>query len=152
MFNQTQIKLSRIKQTGVEVAQRLLRKYDKVATQLTLDSIEGVIVESGRYIELVFSADKAWDYINDGRRPGAKMPPSVLSPDGRRLKLWFDVKNIPLSADFPVRRSIAKKGISAKPITQDFITEFLPIYEAAVADALAIDLADLGFELINKGL
>lgn len=152
MFKQTEIKLSQIKRDGVDIAQRLLRKYDKVATALTLNSVEGVISENGRYIEMEFTADKSWDYINNGRPAGAKMPPSVFSADGRRLKLWFDVKNIPLSADFPVRRKIAKDGIDSKPITADFIGEFLPIFEEAVADGMAIDLADLGFELINKQL
>lgn len=150
MFGNTEVKLSSVKTKGVEIARALLKKYDKVATKLTLDSVEGIISDSGNIIELCFYADKSWQYINDGRPAGAKMPPSVFSSDGRRLKLWFDVKNIPLSADFPVRRKIANDGIKGRPITDEFIKDFLPYFENQVADSLAIDLADLGLELINQ--
>ena len=59
------------------------------------------------------------------------------------------MKNIPLSADFPVRRHIAQNGIDPRPITAEFEQEFIPLFESSVADGMAIDLADLGFDLIN---
>ena len=151
MFKNTSVKLSTVRKAGEDLARDLLRKYDKVATSFTLDSIEGVIREDGnRCIELEFSADKSWRFINDGRPAGAKMPPSVFSPDGRRLRLWFDAVDIPLSADFPVRRHIAEEGIEPVPITDEFEREFQKIFERLIVDALAVDIADLGFELIQN--
>jgi len=50
----------------------------------------------------------AW-VIDTGRRPGAKMPPPSA------LYGWLEKKSIPLSAAFPIARSIGVKGIKARP-------------------------------------
>lgn len=150
MLNKTRVKLSDVKRAGIEVARQILRKYDKVATGLTLDSVEGHITENGNVICLEFLADQSWKWINQGRPAGAKIPPSVFSPDGRRLRLWFDAVNIPLSADFPVRRAIAEKGIKPVPVTDYFDEEFSKIFDKTIIDALAVDIADIGFDLMQN--
>lgn len=47
--------------------------------------------------------------IDKGRKPGAKMPPP------HALDEWLKSKSIPLSAAYPIARSIGINGIPARP-------------------------------------
>ena len=47
--------------------------------------------------------------VEEGRRPGAPMPPRGV------LLEWMRRHDIPAAAEFLVRRSIARKGIKARP-------------------------------------
>lgn len=52
------------------------------------------------------------DYVNSGRRPGAKMPPTDAIID------WCRVKGIPTDNNtiWKIRQGIAKQGIAARPV------------------------------------
>jgi len=52
-------------------------------------------------------------FIDEGRRPGSRMPPPESLYD------WLKNKAIPLNAAFPIARSIGRKGIEPKPFIKE---------------------------------
>lgn len=58
--------------------------------------------------------------IHDGRRPGAAMPPQGA------LVGWMRRHGIPASAEFVVRRAIARRGIKAVPFLRRALQEVRP--------------------------
>jgi hypothetical protein len=52
-------------------------------------------------------------FVHEGRRAGARMPPA------EPIRRWAQLKGIPEEAVFPIRRSIARKGIKAKPFMSE---------------------------------
>ena len=87
-----------------------------------------------------------WKYIEDGRRPGAKMPPVEA------IKKWIEYKKIlprPIQLKsgktvipstqqlaFVIARSIGKNGIKARPIARETVdqlnNEFVSILKASI--------------------
>ena len=87
-----------------------------------------------------------WKYIEDGRRPGAKMPPVEA------IKKWIEYKKIlprPIQLKsgktvipstqqlaFVIARSIGKNGIEARPIARETVdqlnNEFVSILKASI--------------------
>lgn len=71
-------------------------------------------------------------YVNDGRKPGSKMPPATP------IKEWMERKSIPLSALYPIRRKIGRDGIKPRPFFHYF-TDNLDKLVNDIADAFADD-------------
>ena len=87
-----------------------------------------------------------WKYIEDGRRPGAKMPPVEA------IKKWIEYKKIlprPIQLKsgktvipstqqlaFVIARSIGKNGIKARPIARETVdqlnNEFVSILKSSI--------------------
>lgn len=87
-----------------------------------------------------------WKYIEDGRRPGAKMPPVEA------IKKWIEYKKIlprPIQLKsgktvipstqqlaFVIARSIGKNGIAARPIARETVdqlnNEFVSILKSSI--------------------
>lgn len=87
-----------------------------------------------------------WKYIEDGRRPGAKMPPVEA------IKRWIEYKKIlprPIQLKsgktvipstqqlaFVIARSIGKNGIKARPIARETVdqlnNEFVSILKSSI--------------------
>ena len=87
-----------------------------------------------------------WKYIEDGRRPGAKMPPVEA------IKKWIEYKKIlprPIQLKsgktvipstqqlaFVIARSIGKNGIEARPIARETVdqlnNEFVSILKSSI--------------------
>ena len=87
-----------------------------------------------------------WKYIEDGRRPGAKMPPVEA------IKKWIEYKKIlprPIQLKsgktvipstqqlaFLIARSIGKNGIEARPIARETVdqlnNEFVSILKSSI--------------------
>ena len=87
-----------------------------------------------------------WKYIEDGRRPGAKMPPVEA------IKKWIEYKKIlprPIQLKsgktvipstqqlaFVIARSIGENGIKARPIARETVdqlnNEFISILKASI--------------------
>ena len=86
-----------------------LRRFNKIATTKTVDSIAFVIKPDGNGFKIV--ADKAFMYIEFGRKAGGKMPPKGS------IDAWLKARGISQSLDFVIRKSIAKNGIPPTNIT-----------------------------------
>lgn len=78
-------------------------------SQGTGGQIEGVLANSRDYAPAV----------NEGRRPGAPMPPpGVLLP-------WLKRHGIEATAEYPIRRAIARRGIPGRQMTQKAVATIL---------------------------
>lgn len=78
-----------------------------IATAKTLNSIKADRssgAESTRFFRKIVMSE-VWKFIYFGRRAGAKMPPE------KAMEEWFRALNIPKKAWFPIRLSIARRGI-----------------------------------------
>lgn len=67
-----------IQEYGDKIADKIkerLRKLDKKATGETIESVKAIVEEVGEEFKIKIEADKALQYIDAGRRKGAKPPP-----------------------------------------------------------------------------
>lgn len=100
-----------------ESVKEALRKRGKVATSETINSIRSVIkIEEDGYAGEVYGAG-GLKWIESGRAPGSKMPPSGS------LLPWMRTKGIEEDKEFVIRRSIAVKGIKPTTIIADALKE-----------------------------
>lgn len=85
-----------------------LERAGAVDTKALIDSLEPRIVSTGvGYLgtPLAYAAT-----VERGRRAGAALPPRTL-----QWLEWLARHDIPLSADFVIRRAIARRGIRPRP-------------------------------------
>lgn len=69
---------------------------------------------------------------------------------GGDLKQWLSIKGIPLSAEFPVKRSIHARGIRPRRFFTYAIERNLPKLEAVIGDALNADIDDYLDDILNE--
>lgn len=90
----------------------------KVVTGETLQSFEKEFVldspSRGIFLRRLI-ASKVFKFIEEGRKPGGKLPPE------KPMIKWFRELNIPKKSWFPIRLSIARKGIKPRKIRQQAI-------------------------------
>jgi hypothetical protein len=134
----------RIKDIITNVAERL----GKVVSGQTVESIETTTEFKGtNAIEFNVYGSKTFDYIEEGRPPGAPMP-----PEGALLS-WMGLVGFQ-GSEFVLRRSISEKGIEPTPLLETSFVEIardfdkFPVGEA-VLNGLSIELSrmiDEGFK------
>lgn len=116
---QMQMKLALIRMGAVATG-KTLRSIEK---ENTLDSPSRVM-----YMRNIVGSS-VWQYIQMGRRPGGKMPPESAMLE------WFKVFNIPRRAWFPIRLSIARRGIKPRKIIELGLRNSRPYIAARSQDA-----------------
>lgn len=116
---QVQVKLALIRLRAIATGQTL----QSVGTEKVLDSPSRAI-----YIRQIV-AKETWRFIQSGRRAGAKMPPEAA------MIPWFMALNIPRRAWFPIRLSIARRGIKPRNIVGKALREARPYIAARSKDA-----------------
>lgn len=116
---QNQMKLALIR------ARKLVTKktLNSLKTEKTLDS-----PSRGVYLRRVVGS-KVIFYIESGRKPGKKMPPEAAMID------WFKALGIPQRKWFPIRLSIARKGIKPRSIVKGALRESRPYIAGRAANA-----------------
>lgn len=116
-------------QSQVKIA---LVRAKAIATGATLHSVaEEKILDSparGIFIRNIV-AKETWRFIQSGRKPGSKMPPEAA------MIVWFKALNIPKRAWFPIRLSIARKGIKPRKIKDNALRASRPYIAARSKDA-----------------
>jgi hypothetical protein len=111
-----------------------LESKSKIATRETINSIRSIVkVSDSGYIGEVWGAG-GLKFIESGRKPNSKMPPSgVLLP-------WMRSKGIEEDKEFIIRRSIARKGIKPTKIIAPALKETskqrIQILRGAVANEI----------------
>lgn len=109
-----------------------LISYGKIATGKTLQSVKAEFIldspSRGYYVRHVV-ADKVWEFIQQGRKAGSKLPPE------KALVEWFRANNIPQKAWFPIRLSIARRGIKSRDVQGRALKRSLPAISRAVENA-----------------
>jgi len=112
----------------LEDIRRDLQAEDKVASQRLIRSLKFDLTPAPSFLSLQFKAEKHWVFVDEGRKPGGKMPPEAP------IRRWLKQKGIDPKLSFVIRRSIAEKGIKATNIfknniakfTREFITRITP--------------------------
>jgi hypothetical protein len=97
-------------------------------------------------VRLIFLAEDYWINIEKGRKAGSKMPPV------NEIKKWIIARGIPYKPglDYKIARSIAKKGIKARPYMKDTVNQLNNKYDKSIAEALSKDIELSLKETINK--
>ena len=107
---------------------------------------------TGKGLKVTINLADYWQYIEYGRRKGAKMPPI------KAIKDWIEVRNIvprPMklpsgkteiptteSLAYLIARSISRKGIPARPYMQQSIDENMDAFLRDLSIAVESDIAD----------
>lgn len=91
--------------------QNALKRNNKIATAKTVNSLEVTHTAKQAVVGFTILGDKAFEYIEYGRRAGAKMPPK------RSITQWLIARQIPLKLDYIIRKRIGERGIKSTPIT-----------------------------------
>jgi hypothetical protein len=120
----------------------ILRK-NKVATGNLYKSITFEVLPDGT---VEFYYDNAGDFVESGRRAGAKFPP--ISKINQWIKVkgleqWKNNKGKPISRDaqaFLIARGISKNGIKAFPFFTDPFDEAMKSYAYILEEAVVEDL------------
>jgi len=146
MFEQIFNRLNRFANRVIEIIKNIFIAKGKNATGQTLGSLRAdVTFEIDKAVELDIFGDKVFEYINDGRRAGAKMPPEGV------LLNWMQARGIPESAEFAIRKAIAKNGIEPFPIIELAFVEIQNDFKRTLSSEILDELSGLLFKAIEKG-
>lgn len=98
---------------GVSAARRWIEKHGKVDTGNYRDSLFAAVTNRRGRLVLDIGPPERLNILGStlehGRRPGSRMPPPGA------LLGWLSRHGIPESAEFPIRRKIARDGMSGQP-------------------------------------
>ena len=118
----------------VRAYQNELKANKKIATGGTIASLQNTVVAEPLVLGFRVLGDKVFDYIEFGRRAGAKLPPKgVLLP-------WLKVKGMSPKLEYIIRKSIAAKGIAPVPVSENVKQIILPRMQVDVETALGRDI------------
>lgn len=103
------------------------------------------ITTNNTTIVVTLKLEEYWKYIEYGRKANSKFPP----PDV--IRNWIEAKQIvpkPYNGKLPtlnqltylISRSIAKKGIKARPFLEDSVSEVIKTYTDKIAIAITNDV------------
>lgn len=150
----TRTYLRQIGSDAVAAFRQVLLKNDKKATGLTMDSIRHEEELTSEKATIKIFGDESVQYINDGRPPNSKMPPSIFSRKGRRLDRWFGAVGIPRtkSADFLVRRKIGRDGIKPVPVLEEGKEAIKPLAKAKFEEAIRKDIYEIGLVAFRRAI
>lgn len=119
-------------QTSLHLKEKV--KTGSFASGALFNSFRYEVTTSQDAERLTVYADDTFFFVTGGRRPGGKMPPE------QSIKDWIRLKGIEDSALWPIRRSIAEKGIRPKPYLKDWIAAKETSWQKLLGDSAVIDL------------
>lgn len=103
----------------------VLQRNGKIASGDLIKSIDYKVIEDANGILLKIIANETFNFVDEGRRAGARMPP--ITP----IENWMKRKGIGFkkmsskSAAFLVARSISQKGIKPLRLKKQLVNDFL---------------------------
>jgi hypothetical protein len=129
--------LDEFAQQQIQKIQALILASDKSASGRFANSLDyEITLDANNLLYTVdFSAADHERYIRDGRRKGARMPPSAP------IQAWMRIRGIPLKYEFPIKKGIAEQGI--KPF---------PYSDTVFNDQTIDELSDSIIEFIQEGI
>lgn len=119
-------------QTRIHLQDRI--KSGSFASGELHGSLRSEVTEHDKGLTLAVYAAETFFYVEHGRRPGGKLPPA------EPIKAWIQAKGIDPEALWPVRASIAKKGIKPRHYLRTWIEAKEPSWQKLLGDAAVIDL------------
>ena len=133
-------------QALVFALRRELAKNEKFATGDLINSLDFVVKTNGKQVVIQVVAEDYMRFVDQGRAKNRRMPPDTV-----KFRQWLSLRNIPLTASFAVRRSIAINGIEGLKFlnkTADKVTlEFIPEYEKEMEKIIGTVLVN---DVFNK--
>lgn len=147
MFKRLLSILRTLASLSVKTIRKVYRDLDKNATGETSRSLSSSTeFEVSGIIDIEIRGSKVFDYNEQGRPAGAKMPPPGS------LDKWLVARGIPLSADFAIRKSIGEKGIAPVPVIETSMAEIRTLYRTTIAPKIISSINKYIQEQIAKGL
>ena len=150
MFDELRIPTKEISDRVLDLlileTERVLAEKKKVITGKTLRSLSGQSSETSRRVLIKFLADESLNFIQQGRRKGAKYPGRVVNGKFEvfpELKRWKEAVGFQ-GSDFILARSISEKGIKPTPI----IEEVLGRVEQRVYDIIDEEWTEVAGEFV----
>jgi hypothetical protein len=140
-YNNVKTVLSNYAQGIVRDYQNALKRNNKIATAKTVNSLEVTHTANKAVVGFTILGDKAFEYIEYGRRAGAKMPPKGS------ITQWLIARQIPLKLDYIIRKRIGERGIKPTPITATIAKQ--ATIQIDLQLALAADVK-VNFALLTK--
>lgn len=135
MFQDTFKRILEFGNRMIEVIIQTGEKFGKRRSGETLGSLTKETKFTGESeVELNVWGSKVFQYIEEGRPAGAKMPPQGA------LESWMDSVGIPEEKEFAVRRSIAQKGIAPTPLLETAFIEITRDFQNYLPSIIGVDL------------
>jgi len=125
-----------LNQYGLSVIAKLIQKLrstGKVASGRLINSLKEEVKENVDILMLNIKAEDYFQYVIDGRKPGA-FPP--LGP----LYKWAKIKGIPKSAVFPIAKSIYKFGIKPDTAFNNWTSDLNEPLKEGISKAMVQDI------------
>jgi hypothetical protein len=146
MFKKIQVLLSNFGNLVISTIEKVYNQFKKNATGGTIQSLkQATEFKVGQSIELDIFGSKVFEYIEDGRPAGAKMPPQGVLID------WMQARGIDIAAEWAIRKSISIKGIQPTPIIETAFLEVQVDFEQKAAPLIFKSISDGIVALIKKG-
>lgn len=141
----------------IELIQQL-KDADKVATGNLAKSIDYEVVEALNQLSLGIKAPEYLEYVDSGRRKGAKPPPSdaiMKWAKARNIERFRDKKGRFISDKaraFIIARGISKNGIKPTNVIKKTLRKLQSIQTKLITDAAVEDMVKIarGVFLINN--
>lgn len=98
----------------VKELRQQLKRNKNIASGDLVKSLDGKVIRTamGSIFTIQLISEDYLKYVDQGRRPGGKMPPL------QAISRWATFKKIPQQAVFPIAKSIAEKGIKPTNVIQ----------------------------------
>jgi hypothetical protein len=93
----------------------ILRLEDKVASGSLMNSLDYKVEKNNQGYSISIIGEKHFIYVDEGRRPGGKMPPID------KIQRWCSIRGIDKRAAFPIAKSIAINGTKGINFTEKTI-------------------------------
>jgi hypothetical protein len=146
MFEQLKSRLKALGEVIIGIIKKVFIQRGKDATGKTLSSLrQETLFDVNSVAELNVYGSKAFDYIEQGRPAGSKLPPQGVLID------WMQARGIPLDKEFAIRKSIAENGIAPVPIIEFSFIQVQRVIQQDLSEKILDDLTKTISTLIKKG-
>lgn len=146
MFEQLRNRLKALGDVIIDIIKKVFIQRGKDATGKTLSSLrQETLFDVNSVAELNIYGSKVFEYIEQGRAAGSKLPPQGVLID------WMQARGIPLDKEFAIRKSIADNGIAPVPIIEFSFIQVQRVIQQDLSEKILDDLTKTISTAIKKG-